>query len=52
MSQIIVRTNDEMKNTLQRIAKQRGQTLTGLIRQILWEYLQKEKGSCYKGEKS
>lgn len=39
MRQLIVRLPDKTKDELQQIAKEQGQTLTGLIRQILWEYL-------------
>ncbi len=33
----------ELRNTLKSVADQRGQTLNGLIRQILWEWVEKQQ---------
>lgn len=41
MYQMILRIPMEMKQDLKVEAKARGQTLTGLIKQILWEWLNK-----------
>ena len=38
MYQMILRFPTELKNYLKVEAKARGQTLTGLIKQILWEW--------------
>lgn len=38
MYQMILRISDDMKERLKNEANERGQTLTGLIRQILWEW--------------
>ena len=40
---MLVRIKKEWKDELQKIAKEQGQTLTGLIRQILWEYLKENE---------
>lgn len=44
MTRFLINTTEELKNSLTYIAKERGQTLNGLIRQILWEWLEKEQG--------
>lgn len=38
MYQMILRLQADLKNDLKKAADARGQTLTGLIRQILWEW--------------
>nr|DAO47372.1 MAG TPA: hypothetical protein [Caudoviricetes sp.] len=38
MYQMILRIPTELKEQLKKAADERGQTLTGLIRQILWEW--------------
>lgn len=42
MIQMILRLRAEMRNDLKNAADARGQTLTGLIRQILWEWLKNQ----------
>ena len=34
---------EELKTSLREIAKERGLTLNGLIRNILWDWLEKER---------
>ncbi len=38
MIRFLISTSEEMHNILKLEAKPRGQTLNGLIRQILWEW--------------
>lgn len=44
MKQMILRLADDMWKCLKTEAAVRGQTLTGLIRQILWEWVKKNVG--------
>ena len=43
MYQMILRIPTEMKKDLKLEAEARGQTLTGLIKQILWEWLKQSE---------
>mgnify|MGYP003370754380 CR=1 FL=1 len=43
MHQMILRITKETHDSLKEQAKARGQTLTGLIRQILWEWIEENK---------
>ncbi len=40
--QILIRTTEELKKTLQKEAKRIGITLNALILQILWEWVKRE----------
>ena len=40
--QILIRTTEELKKTLQKEAKQIGITLNALILQILWNWVKRE----------
>ena len=39
----LISISKDLKEELINISKLRGQTLTGLIRQILWEWVEKDK---------
>lgn len=41
MVRFLINIPEDMRNTLKSIARSRGQTLNGLIRQILWEWVRK-----------
>ncbi len=43
MVRFLISTTDETRNELKSIANQRGQTLNGLIRQILWDWLREQE---------
>lgn len=43
MVRFLISMTKELRNTLKFIADQRGQTLCGLIRQILWEWVEKQQ---------
>lgn len=43
MYQMILRFPTELKERLKKEAVTRGQTLTGMIKLILWEWLEKQK---------
>ncbi len=48
MHQMILRISIELKEKLKKAADERGQTLTGLIRQILWEWVDKNNSGMKK----
>lgn len=39
MVRFLISTTDELRNALKVAADKRGQTLCGLVRQILWEWV-------------
>ena len=41
--QMVLRFPTELKEALKAAAEERGQTLTGLIKQILWEWVKREE---------
>ncbi|MEG0693486.1 MAG: hypothetical protein RR444_10465 [Oscillospiraceae bacterium] len=43
MVRFLINVPEETHNDLKKVAKPRGQTLNGLIRQILWDWLKKNK---------
>ena len=43
--QILIRTPEELKNRLREKALQKGLTLNGLIKQILWDWVEKQAKS-------
>lgn len=43
MVRFLISVTNDMHNILKRTANQRGQTLCGLIRQILWEWVDSRK---------
>ena len=43
MVRFLISMTEELRNTLKSVADQRGQTLCGLIRQILWEWTESRK---------
>ena len=43
MVRFLISMTEELRNTLKYVADQRGQTLCGLIRQILWEWTESRK---------
>jgi len=43
MVRFLVSTQEEQKKALKEAAEKRGQTLNGLIRQILWDWLLTER---------
>ncbi len=43
MVRFLISMTEELRNTLKSVADQRGQTLCGLIRQILWEWVDSRK---------
>ena len=43
MVRFLISMTEELRNTLKSVANQRGQTLCGLIRQILWEWVENRK---------
>lgn len=43
MVRFLISMTEELRNTLKSVADQRGQTLCGLIRQILWEWTEGRK---------
>ena len=49
MIRFLINVPEELKDILKANAKSRGQTLTGLIRQILWDWVKKnEQGRLHK----
>lgn len=42
MVRFLISTPETMRNELKEIAKEHGQTLNGLIRQILWEWVENQ----------
>lgn len=42
-SQMLIRTPDELKESLRDIAKRRGQTMNQLVLQVLWEWIRKNE---------
>ena len=43
MVRFLVNVPDELHKTMKRIARKQGQTLNGLIRQILWDWLKEQE---------
>ncbi len=43
MVRFLISMTEELRNTLKSLADLRGQTLCGLIRQILWEWTENRK---------
>lgn len=43
MVRFLISMTEELRNTLKSVADQRGETLCGLIRQILWEWTESRK---------
>lgn len=39
MTRFLISTTEEMRDKLKILAEERGQTLSGLIRQILWDWV-------------
>mgnify|MGYP002565143608 CR=1 FL=1 len=50
MYQMVFRFPNELKEQLKEEANKRGQTLTGLMKQILWEWLRKNEQEDQKKE--
>ena len=44
MVRFLISTTKELRDTLKNAANKQGQTLCGLIRQILWEWVKKQEG--------
>lgn len=42
MKRFLISTTDELHKALQEHAKSQGQTLSGMIRQILWDWVEKQ----------
>lgn len=50
MVRFLISMTEELRNTLKSVADRRGQTLCGLIRQILWEWVENRKQEERRGE--
>lgn len=48
----LISTTEELHDALKIAAQRRGQTLTGLIRQILWEWIREQKQNEQKGRET
>lgn len=45
MIRFLISVPQELHQTLREISKTRGQTLTGFIREILWDWFENQKGA-------
>lgn len=52
MVRYLISTTEELHGALKIAAQSRGQTLTGLIRQILWEWIREQKQDDQKGKEA
>ncbi len=43
MTRFLISTTEEMQDILKSAADERGQTLNGLIRQILWDWVERKR---------
>ena len=52
MVRYLISTTEELHGALKTAAQSRGQTLSSLIRQILWEWIRKQKQNEQKGRET